>query len=388
MANKKEGVSRYDDTRLDKIMSIMKERKINATNLAELTQIRRETLYRVLNGTQPLSMKTLEVIAKALGVPLITFSSEKETNEKKQLQGTSYEVVKAIADLFLKRDILLSQEAERTEAYKQKWESHLPLSLDDFQFRCNHKYDTSEIECWSFNSGKDVRDSINLQLGNMGNEFGVKILDVFFPNSEVPYQLAIFRDTKEALEVQREASNDKIVSNGLGFKRKYIRKKEYTEVRRDMDFELGKQMWCYEWMKFIVWEKCKQNKGFRDILLSIPRNAIIIEQAQHKNELMWGCWNDELKHARDVLKRTAMIENCVKKSSKKVMEAEYKVNNIGVWKGQNAMGQILTMCKICLYDGVKLPIDIEVLNEAKINWFGRILFFEKDDNGGVSVKAL
>ena len=65
MANKKEGVSRYDDTRLDRIISIMKERKINATNLAELTQIRRETLYRVLNGTQPLSMKTLEVIAKA-----------------------------------------------------------------------------------------------------------------------------------------------------------------------------------------------------------------------------------------------------------------------------------------------------------------------------------
>ena len=137
-----------------------------------------------------------------------------------------------------------------------------------------------------------------------------------------------------------------------------------------------------------MWEKCKQNKGFRDILLSIPRNAIIIEQAQHKNELMWGCWNDELKHARDVLKRTAMIENCVKKSSKKVMEAEYKVNNIGVWKGQNAMGQILTMCKICLYDGVKLPIDIEVLNEAKINWFGRILFFEKDDNDEVSVIAI
>jgi hypothetical protein len=103
---------------------------------------------------------------------------------------------------------------------------------------------------------------------------------------------------------------------------------------------------------------------------------------------MWGCWNDELKHARDVLKRTAMIENCVKKSSKKVMEAEYKVNNIGVWKGQNAMGQILTMCKICLYDGVKLPIDIEVLNEAKINWFGRILFFEKDDNDEVSVIAI
>lgn len=387
MARKKESRQRIDDARLYTIKSIMHERNINVTELSNMTSIRRETLYRILNGVQPLTMNTLEILARFLETPLLAFTDDKMFTGK-TLSGSSYNVVRSIADLFIRRDIILSQEQERSRRYAEQWYDAKPLSLDVFKFRCEFEYDTSKIECWSFNSGGDIRESINLRLGNMVNGYGLKILGILFPNSEVPYQLAIFRDTREALKVQNMALYDESVSNGLKFKRKFIYNAQYKYVRRDLDFEMGKQLWCYEWMKFVVWEKCKQNQAFRKILLSIPRNAMIIEQAQHKDKLMWGCWNDELREARNVLKKTAMIENFVKKSSKKVMEAEYKVNNIGIWKGQNAMGQILTMCKICLYDGVELPIDIELLNEARINWFGQKLYFEKGDDGAVSVRAI
>ena len=58
-------------------------------------------------------------------------------------------------------------------------------------------------------------------------------------------------------------------------------------------------MWCFEWMKWITWEKVRQNQEFKDILLSIPKDAIIIEQAQKRptkdKPSMWGAWNEELK---------------------------------------------------------------------------------------------
>ena len=378
MAKKKENKLRIEDARVERIKGILHEKKMSVTFLSKLTNIRHETLYRILNGIQPLKMNTLEIIAKALDTPLIAFSNNNELDGIKFNKGSSFEVVRSIANLFIKRDKIVAYEYERMRRYKDNWERNTPLLLSDFKFRENEEYDTSQIECWSFNSGGDKRDDISLKLGNMVNGFGVCILGIQFPNSEVPYQLAIFDESPDALEVQRKALNDVLINNGLKFKRKYIYSKKYEHVRRDLEFENGKQMWCYEWMKYVVWEKCKQNKEFQTILLSIPRNAIIIEQAQKKDKLMWGCWNEELKRTRDIMKKTAMIENCVKRSSKKVMEAEYRVNNVGVWVGQNAMGKILTMCKICLYDEVELPIDVELLNDAKINWFGKQLVFSMD----------
>ena len=77
--------------------------------------------------------------------------------------------------------------------------------------------------------------------------------------------------------------------------------KDYAQYRRDRDFELGDKSWCFEWMKWVVWEKVKQNKGFADILLAIPKNAFIIEQAQRKSRTLWGAWNDELLKARKIV---------------------------------------------------------------------------------------
>ena len=66
----------------------------------------------------------------------------------------------------------------------------------------------------------------------------------------------------------------------------------------------------------------------------------------------------------------------------------YKVNNIGVWEGENTMGQILSMAKLALNEGCPMPIDEQLLNDAQINWFGQVLHFTKDAEGNVTVEAV
>ena len=300
-----------------------------------------------------------------------------------------------LTDLFKIRNSILEQEQWRTGKARLMWEKAKPLSWDDFSFRKVHEYNTEKQECWSFNSKNDVRDGIRLQLGNMANGFGVNVLGIDFPNSEIPYQLAIFNNEKDSIKLQEEIVDPSKgwLGNGLKMKRKFIYAQEYKRFLRDTEFENGKEMWCFEWMKWIVWEKVRQNEEFKKILLSIPKDAIIIEQAQRKPKgkpSMWGAWNEELKRERNIVIRTTQIENGLKKGSKatEVQDVLYAVNNVGTWVGENSMGQILTMAKLALNEGINLPIDADMLNEAKINWFGKVLHFTKHEDGLVTVEGV
>ena len=51
------------------------------------------------------------------------------------------------------------------------------------------------------------------------------------------------------------------------------------------------------------------------------------------------------------------------------------------------MGQILTMAKLALNEGVQMPIDAKMLNDAKICWFGDVLVFTEQKDGSVTVEA-
>lgn len=327
----------------------------------------------------------------------LDYHQEKKLVEKLK---KDYKVeIENLSDFFKIRDVIIEKEKQRTVQAMENWKSAQPISWDDFSFRTTHIYDTQKQNCWSFNSKTDVRDGISLKLGNMSNGYGVEILGIKFPNSEVPYQLAIFNSEPKSIEIQEEIinPNNRWLTNGLKMKRKYIYSgengtDEYWKYRRDTEFEKGKQYWCYEWMKFILWEKVKQNKEFRDILLAIPKDAIIIEKAQKRptktHPSMWGAWNKELENERGIVIKSAMIENGgLGKTSKSVRDVIYDVNNVGEWVGQNAMGQILTMAKLALNEGIEMPIDVDMLNEARINWFGKVLQFTKESDGSVTVRA-
>ena len=295
----------------------------------------------------------------------------------------------SLAELFQQRDSILEKEKERLAKCNENYAKAKPLSWDDFSFRKTHTYDTSKMDCWSFNSNTDVRNGISLDVGNMSNGFGVRILGIDFKNSEVPYQLPIFKNDEASVAVQKEVADpsNPYFSNGLGMKRNYIYNKKYASNRRDEDFELGNQNWCFEWMKFVVWEKVKQNKGFREILLSIPQNAMIVEQAQKKGHVMWGCWNEELQKEREIIRLAYAIESGKSIKSPKAKNEIYHINCVSKWVGENAMGQILTMAKLALNQGIQMPIDTQMLNDAKINWFGKVLEFTNKDDGSVVVEA-
>lgn len=314
----------------------------------------------------------------------------------KKLCGDLKVKAETLSDLMEIKKSMLDTEKQRTEKARKNWEKNKPLSWDDFSFRTVHEYDTSQVECWSFNRKDDVRDGINLKLGNMSNGYGVKVLGIDFPNSEVPYQLAIFNNEKDSIKLQEEIVDPQNgwIGRGLQMKRKYIYGREFKRFLRDSEFENGKEMWCFEWMKWVVWEKVRQNEEFKNILLSIPRNAIIIEQAQHRPQKgkpsMWGAWNEEIKKERDILVTFSEIEHGLSKveDSVPIESVPYQVNNVGTWVGENSMGQILTMAKLALNEGINLPIDADMLNEAKINWFGKLLQFTKHDDGLVTVEAV
>ena len=314
----------------------------------------------------------------------------------KKLCGDLKVKAETLSDLMEIKKSMLDTEKQRTEKARKNWEKNKPLSWDDFSFRTVHEYDTSQVECWSFNKKDDVRDGINLKLGNMSNGYGVKVLGIDFPNSEVPYQLAIFNNEKDSIKLQEEIVDPQNgwIGRGLQMKRKYIYGRDFKRFLRDSEFENGKEMWCFEWMKWVVWEKVRQNEEFKNILLRIPRNAIIIEQAQHRPQKgkpsMWGAWNEEIKKERDILVTFSEIEHGLSKveDTVPIESVPYQVNNVGTWVGENSMGQILTMAKLALNEGINLPIDADMLNEAKINWFGKVLHFTKHEDGLVTVEGV
>lgn len=343
----------------------------------------------------------IEKTKERLGAQPIPQEVKKESKGKiryaNNLEGIDEELrkkfkklkIKSLKELFKLRDAILVKEKKRADKCKAKYAKAKPLTWDDFSFRKTHIYDTSKMDCWSFNSNTDVRNGISLDVGNMSNGFGVNILGIDFKNSEVPYQLAIFKNDEVSVAVQKEIADpsNPLFSNGLGMKRNYIYGKKYEPYRRDTDFELGKQYWCYEWMKVVVWEKVKQNKEFRDILLSIPQNAMIVEQAQKKSHVMWGCWNEELMKERKIIRLADAVESGKPYNSPKVKSSIYQVNCASQWVGENAMGQILTMAKLALNQGVQLPINVQLLNEANICWFGDVLVFTEQQDGSVTVEA-
>ena len=53
-----------------------------------------------------------------------------------------------------------------------------------------------------------------------------------------------------------------------------------------------------------------------------------------------------------------------------------KINDIGVWRGQNNIGKILMICRDCLIAGSEPEIDYDLLQQSNIYLFGKKLSFE------------
>ena len=234
-------------------------------------------------------------------------------------------------------------------------------------------YNASTQNCYAFRHGYDVRQGLSLSLGNMVRGYDFDLQGVHFHNSECAYIAGAFSDGTDAhLAVQRQLV---ACDNGYAAK-KTIRKPHDNEKRADWE------TFNVEWMKYVVWQKCLGNEDFRGLLLSFPKNAVIIEDCTFQKgstATVWGTRNDELKkrlnHLRKELKAQGMCKAAIKREQDRMRLGEWAT--MGQFVGQNLMGKILMACKEALEYGSEPSIDYALLRSKRINILGKEVSFNQ-----------
>ena len=234
----------------------------------------------------------------------------------------------------------------------------------------------SHFNCLSFSKASDMANGINVRLSNMAGGYPFSFGGVTWHDSETLYLCGEFSDSSEKhLLVQEDMQRQ---TSGFAAKR-FIKKRNSNLIRQDFaDFRI-------QWMLYVIWQKCKGNADFANLLLQLPHDAIIIEDTtkqQGDTREVWGCTNTELAIRRAELKkkvtRQAKSDNpkTSKAALKRIVNSETcKVNGIGTFVGQNNLGKILMICRDCLIQGVEPPIDYNFLESKDIHILGKRISF-------------
>lgn len=237
-------------------------------------------------------------------------------------------------------------------------------------------YDASKLNCWAFRRSTDERDGITLSLGNLCGGYSFPFCGHIFPTSESAYLCGEFSlNTPIHAEIQQALLEEK-----NGFVSKKFIKSKYKEYIREDWGEIRLQ-----WMLYVVWHKCIGNADFRNLLLSIPDDAVIIEDSTANYGatcMIWGAKNKELRKARRARKKELCAAYpTMKKKDLNLLIAEEcgKITDVGCFVGENNMGKILMLCKIALRNNTVPPIDYELLRAKKIYLFGKLLTFDGED---------
>ena len=233
-------------------------------------------------------------------------------------------------------------------------------------------YNASSQICYAFRRGTDERNGIVLSLGNMVSGYPFMLDGVRFHNSECAYIAGAFSDgTEEHLALQERLA---VCTNGFMAK-KAIRKPNEALKRADWE------SFNVQWMLYVVWTKCLGNADFRKVLLSLPVDAVIIEDSTFQNgrtATVWGTKNAELKgrlnQLKNELKAKGMTKAAIKRELDVMRLGEWA--SIGEFRGKNIMGKILMACRDALRNGSEPLIDYALLREKRINLLGRLLSFE------------
>lgn len=247
--------------------------------------------------------------------------------------------------------------------------------FNDIMLGRTDMYDASKLSCWPFCRATDVRDGIPLSLGNLCKGYPFALNGHIFLTSEAAYLCGEFSDSSSKQSIQYSLMEE---PNAF-FAKKVIKRKNLKYVRQDWE-EIRLQ-----WMLYVVWQKCIGNSNFRNLLLSIPNDVVIIEDstANHgATSSVWGAKNKELRNVRRALKKELIAHNPTMKKkdlNKLISEQCGKITDVGNFVGENNMGKILKMCQIALRNNVIPPIDYDLLRKKKIYLFGELLTFNGED---------
>ena len=241
--------------------------------------------------------------------------------------------------------------------------------MKNYHLGCEEVYPASS-KIWSFKKVADIINGITLSVTNMAGGYPFECCGKIWPDSERLYLCGEFsNNTDEHLSIQKELLSAK---SGYAAKR-FFKSKHKKQVRSDFTtFRL-------QWMLFCVWTKCQGNANFRNLLLSVPNDSILVENTTSDkggSADIWGCLNKELDKARDTLKQKLKAENPHMKNK----DLEHLINvetnklcDIGEWRGQNNIGKILMLCRDCLRNATEPDIDYNLLNRSNIYLQGKLL---------------
>ena len=369
----------------------IEEAGITQSQLAEKSGLAFGTINRILNGKQELHPSTLKKIADALDIFVSDLEEEERTwSFNYAVQGylqfadeithiTSFQQLQnwikkyePLVNALPKQAKDINSEENRNAKKVAKATNLIDKTAIDF-YR-EERIDASSVETWSFRKAEDKRDGFDIDLGNMCISYPFECSGHTFTNSEALYICGLFsNDTAKHKKIQ-----EKLIAAKSGYDAKKSVRKKYEDDGRE-DWET----FNVEYMKWVVWQKIKGSDDFKQTLLSIPRNAYIIENSTHQTgetALFWGMSNKELEEKREVLEKCTVYENPIIKKKDlnvKVMEERNKINHIGTWQGVNCMGKILKYLQLCLIDGVEPQIDYELLRSKQIYLFGELLTFDE-----------
>ena len=234
----------------------------------------------------------------------------------------------------------------------------------------------SHFNCLSFTKASDVVNGINVRLTNMAGGYPFSFGGVTWRDSETLYLCGEFSDSSDKhLSVQQDMLHQ---TSGFAAKR-FVKNKNKNLIRNDFS------TFRVQWMLYVVWQKCKGNTDFANMLLLLPHNVIIIEDTtkQHSDtKEVWGCTNIELAARRAEVKkeviRQAKTDNpkISKAALKRLVNMEIcKVNSFGVFVGQNNLGKILMICRNSLVSGTEPRIDYALLESKDIHILGKRISF-------------
>ena len=85
---------------------------------------------------------------------------------------------------------------------------------------------------------------------------GVDILGLHFSDIEVPYLLAAFNDSRDALKTQQTILDPEkgYLNNPQRIRRDFLEDRFHVKCRRALEFEKPVILWCAEWKKFLLGE--------------------------------------------------------------------------------------------------------------------------------------
>lgn len=250
--------------------------------------------------------------------------------------------------------------------------------FDEIVFGRMETYDASKQDCLTFYESGYPRVGINLPLANRRSGYPFLLCERTYTNSELAYNCGAFSlNTPLHIEIQR-----KLMEERNGFLSRLSAQRHYREhIREDWEeFQL-------QWMLYVIWRKCLGNADFRNLLLSLPSDAVLIlNNTRYRTgdgrwiDLVWGTKNDEQKRVDWNLDFNERHYFILKPEDwEEVKRKRANIQRVGQFVGQNNMGKIMMLCKIALENHIIPPIDFELLRAKKIYLFGELVTFENEE---------